>query len=151
MSGSLPESGAKGSDLGVFGKGKRVFHIDPEIAHGVLYLAMGEKNLASPQVAGRPVDDRCLRRLSEWVPYPLRIRPTPFTHSSTGEHTAVCSMPIVIDPAGKNLVAHRTASAFEPCQQAGPIKRRTRGSSYVGRARTGMIVWCRLASGWFCP
>ena len=37
-----------GSDLGIFGKGKRILHVDPEIAHRVLDLAMAEKDLDSP-------------------------------------------------------------------------------------------------------
>lgn len=38
----------KGSNLGVFGKGKRVLHVDPEIAHRILDLAVAEKDLDSP-------------------------------------------------------------------------------------------------------
>jgi len=38
----------KGSDLGVFGKGKRVLHVYPEIAHRILDLAVAEKDLDSP-------------------------------------------------------------------------------------------------------
>ena len=53
--------GANGSDFGVLSKGKRVFHVDPEIAHRALYLAMTEKDLDGTKVAGRLVDDRCLR------------------------------------------------------------------------------------------
>ena len=53
--------GANESNFGVLGKGKRVFHVDPEIAHRVLDLAMTEKNLDGTKVAGRPLDDRCLR------------------------------------------------------------------------------------------
>ncbi len=40
VSSSQPETGAKGSDLGVFGKGQRVLHVDPEIPHGILDLAV---------------------------------------------------------------------------------------------------------------
>ena len=40
--GPPPERGADGSNLRVFGKGKCVFHVDPEIADRVLYLAMAE-------------------------------------------------------------------------------------------------------------
>ncbi len=47
-----------GSNLGVFGKRKCVFHVDPEIADSVLDLAMAEKDLDGTKVAGRPVDDR---------------------------------------------------------------------------------------------
>jgi len=42
-------------------RGKRVFRVDPEIANRVLDFAMTEKNLDGTKVAGRPVDDRCLR------------------------------------------------------------------------------------------
>lgn len=38
----------KGSNLGAFGKGKRVLHVDPEIAHCILDLAVAEKDLDSP-------------------------------------------------------------------------------------------------------
>lgn len=50
-----------GSNLGILGQGKRVFHVNPEIAHRVLDLAMTEKELDGTKVAGRPVDDRRLR------------------------------------------------------------------------------------------
>ncbi len=33
------------SNFGILGKGKRVFHVDGEIAHCVLDLAMTEKDL----------------------------------------------------------------------------------------------------------
>lgn len=36
------------SDFGVFGKGKRVLHVDPKIAHRILDLAVAEKDLDSP-------------------------------------------------------------------------------------------------------
>lgn len=39
------ERGAEGSNLSVFGKGKCVFHINSEIAHRVLDLAMAKKDL----------------------------------------------------------------------------------------------------------
>lgn len=48
VSSSLLETGAKGSDLSVFGEDKRVLHVDPEIAHGILDLAVAEKDLDSP-------------------------------------------------------------------------------------------------------
>ena len=53
--------GANESNFGILGKGKRVFHVDPEIAHRILDLAMTEKDLDGAQVARRPVDDRRLR------------------------------------------------------------------------------------------
>lgn len=49
------------SDLSVLSKGKRVLHVNPEIAHRVLNLAVTEKDLDGAKVAGRPVDDRRLR------------------------------------------------------------------------------------------
>lgn len=53
--------GAINSNFGILGEGECVFHIDPEIAHRVLDLAMTEKDLDGTEVAGRPVDDRRLR------------------------------------------------------------------------------------------
>lgn len=53
--------GAVESDFGVLGKGKRIFHVDAEIAHRVLDLAMTEKDLDGTKIAGRPVYDRSLR------------------------------------------------------------------------------------------
>ena len=53
--------GTNGSDFGIFGKGKRVFHIDAEVAHRVLELAMTEKDLDCTQVTSCSVNDRCLR------------------------------------------------------------------------------------------
>ena len=51
--------GATDSDFPILRKGKRVFHVHPEIAHCVLDLAT--KDLDGTNVAGSPVDDRCLR------------------------------------------------------------------------------------------
>jgi hypothetical protein len=45
----------------VFGKGKRVFNVYPEIAHGVVDLAMTEQDLDGTKVSGASVDDRRLR------------------------------------------------------------------------------------------
>lgn len=53
--------GADGSDFGALSESKRVFHVNPEIAHRIFDLAMPEKDLHGTEVAGRPVDDRCLR------------------------------------------------------------------------------------------
>lgn len=43
--GPSPERGANRSNLGVLGKGKCIFHIDPEIADRVLDLAMAKEDL----------------------------------------------------------------------------------------------------------
>ncbi|EHJ58446.1 hypothetical protein NSU_4583 [Novosphingobium pentaromativorans US6-1] len=40
-----------GSDLSVFGKGKHVLYVDPEIAHRIFYLVMTEKDLDRPQIS----------------------------------------------------------------------------------------------------
>ncbi len=113
--------GANGSDLCVFGKGKRVFHVDPEIAHRILDLAMAEKDLDSTQVAGRPIDDRCLRP-------PKRVRTIFASHQTDPCYPFIdkagiltcADMPIVIDPARKDIIVHCAAPALEPRQQAGP-------------------------------
>jgi hypothetical protein len=68
-----------GSDLGVFGKRKCVLHVNPKIADRVLNLAMAEEYLDGAKVSGLPVDDHRLDPRSEWVPYLLRINPTPHT------------------------------------------------------------------------
>ena len=47
--------GATDSDFPILRKGKRVFHVDAEIAHCVLDLAMTKKDLDGTKVAGRPV------------------------------------------------------------------------------------------------
>lgn len=49
------------SDVSILSKRKRVFHVNPDIAHRILYLAVTEKDLEGAKVAGRPVDDRRLR------------------------------------------------------------------------------------------
>ncbi len=46
-----------GSGLGVFSKGKRVFHVDPEIAHRILHLA-DETHLAATPTLGKPIRSR---------------------------------------------------------------------------------------------
>lgn len=51
------QRGAKGSNFGILGKGKSVFHIDSERAHRIFDLAMTEKDLDGAEVAGRPVDN----------------------------------------------------------------------------------------------
>lgn len=48
--------GANCSDLGVLDKGKRVFHINPQIADRIFDLAVAEQDLDSGQVASRPGD-----------------------------------------------------------------------------------------------
>jgi hypothetical protein len=48
------------SDLGVLGKRKCVFHVDPKVADGIIDLAMAEEDLDSTKVASRPIDDRRL-------------------------------------------------------------------------------------------
>lgn len=39
------QRGASGSDFRIFGEGKRVFYVNPKIAHRILNLAMPEKDL----------------------------------------------------------------------------------------------------------
>jgi hypothetical protein len=61
VSGSSTEDGAPmGSNLGAFGKGRRVFDVDSEIAHRILDFTMAKKDLDGTKVAGGPVDDRSL-------------------------------------------------------------------------------------------
>ena len=108
--------GAIGSDFGVLGKGKRVFDVDAEIAHCVLDLAMTEKDLDGTKVAGRPVYDRCLRSAK-------RVRAILASHKTDAGHPFIdkpcilagAEMPIMIDPAGKDIVVHRAAPPFKPC------------------------------------
>ena len=110
-----------GSDLGVFGKGKRVLHVDSKIAHRILDLAMTEKDLDCSQIAGRPVDDRCLRS-------PERVGAILAPHQTDPCHPFVdnpsilprAQAPIVINSAGEHIIVQRAASAYEPCQQVGP-------------------------------
>lgn len=118
--GPSPERGADRSNLGVLGKGKCVFHIDAEIADRVLDLAMAEQDLDGTQIAGCPVDDRCLRSAE-------RVR-TVFTSDQTDPcHPfidkpgvlASAEMPITIDPTGEDVVVHRAAPPLQPSQQAG--------------------------------
>lgn len=45
------------SDLGTFRKLQRILHVNAEITHGALDLSVTEKDLHSPQIAGRLVDD----------------------------------------------------------------------------------------------
>lgn len=47
----------RSSNLSVLGKGERVFHIYPEIAHRILDLAMSEQNLDRPKISRCPVDN----------------------------------------------------------------------------------------------
>jgi len=44
--------GADWSNFSILGEGKRIFHVNPEIAHRILNLAMTEKYLHSAKVAG---------------------------------------------------------------------------------------------------
>ena len=53
----MSERGTDGSNLSVLGKGKSVFHIDPQIADRVFDLAMAKQDLDRTKVAGCPVDD----------------------------------------------------------------------------------------------
>lgn len=111
------QQGANGSDLGVLGKGKRVFHVDPEIAHRILDLAMTGKDLDGAQVAGRPVDDRRLRS-------PKRVGAMLASHQTAPCHPFVdkpgilagAEMPFMINPAWKDIIVHSA-----PPVQATPV------------------------------
>jgi len=59
--GPSPEARSPCLDFCILCEGKRVFHVNPKIAHRVLDLAMTEKDLDGTKVAGCLVDDRCLR------------------------------------------------------------------------------------------
>lgn len=48
--------GANNLNFSILGESKRVFHVNPEIAHRVFDLAMTKKDLDGTEVAGRPVD-----------------------------------------------------------------------------------------------
>ena len=112
--------GPNASNFGILGKGKRVFHIDPEIAHRILDLAMSEKDLNGTQVAGCPVDYRCLRS-------PKRVCAILASHQTDPCHPFIdkpgilagAEMPIMINPAGKDIVVHRAAPPLKPSEQAG--------------------------------
>ena len=112
--------GAIGSNFGVLGKGKRVFHVNPEITHCALNLAMTEKDLDGTKVAGRPIDDRCLRSAK-------RVRAILASHHADPCHPfidepgilAAAEMPIMINSAGKDIVVYRAAPPLKPSQQAG--------------------------------
>ncbi len=118
--GPSPERGADGSNLSILGKGKCVFYIDSEIADRVLDLAMAKQDLDGPKVASCPLDDRCLRS-TEGVCAILTSHQSDPCHPFVDEPSilAGAEMPLMIDPAGKDVVLHRAASPLEPCQQAG--------------------------------
>jgi hypothetical protein len=63
--------GAIGSDFGVLGKGKRVFHVDSEIAHRVLDLAMTEKNLDRTKVSS-DIGMNPLGAIENWPPFMIK-------------------------------------------------------------------------------
>jgi hypothetical protein len=54
--GPTPEARSRCLDFGILGKGKCVLHVNSEIAHRILDLAMTEEDLDGAKVAGRPVD-----------------------------------------------------------------------------------------------
>jgi hypothetical protein len=102
-------------------QGKRVFHIDAEIAHCVLDLAMSEEDLDGTKVAGRPVYDRSLRSAK-------RVRAILALHQTDAGHPFIdkpcilagAEMPIMINPTGKDMVVHCATPPFKPRQQARP-------------------------------
>ena len=81
---------------------------------------MTEKNLNRTKVAGCPVDDRCLRSAK-------RVRAILASHQADAGHPFIdkpcilagAEMPIMINPAGKDIVVHCAAAPFKPRQQAG--------------------------------
>ena len=107
--------GADRSNLGIFGEGQCVFHVDPKVAYCVLDLAMTEKDLDSAQVACGPIDYRRLRspkRMGAILASHQADRRNPIIHKPG--ILARAEMLSMIDAARKDKVVDRTASAFEP-------------------------------------
>ncbi len=109
------------SYLGVFSKGKRIFHVNPEIAHYILDLAMAEEDMDGTGVAGRPVNNRCLRAAK-------RVGAIFASHQTHPCHPLIdkvgiltgAEVPAVIDATRKDIIVHRAAPPFKPRQEAGP-------------------------------
>jgi hypothetical protein len=56
------------SDVHLLGDSECVIDLDPEIADRALDLPVAQQELHRPEIAGSPVDEGGLGRLSEWVP-----------------------------------------------------------------------------------
>ena len=128
------KQGANESDFSIFGKGKRVFHVDAEIAHCILDLAMTEKDLDGAEVAGRPVYDRSLRSAK-------RVRTILASHQTDAGHPftdkpcilAGAEMPTMINPAGKNIVVHRAAPPRRSSHASRLVRASGSNSNWTGR------------------
>jgi hypothetical protein len=100
-------------------EGKRVFYVDPEIAHRILYHAVAEKNLDGTEIACRHVEDRCLGS-------PKKVGATFASHQAKPGNPFIdklsilagVKVPVVINPASKDITIHRAAWAFKPRRQA---------------------------------
>lgn len=65
------------------------------------------------------IDALFLRR--ECVPYSLRIKPIPVTHSSTSRaYWRVLKCPVRSTRLGKDIIIYRATTALKPRQQTGP-------------------------------
>ena len=113
--------GAIDSNLGVFGESKRVFNVYPEIAHGILDLAMTEQDLNGSKVAGGSVDDRRLRSAQGMCAIlALHQADSRYPFIDQSSILSGAEMSVMINPAWKNVVVHRATPPVKPGQQAGP-------------------------------
>lgn len=118
------QRGANGLNLGILGEGKSILYVNSKVADRIVDLAMTEQDLDSAQVTSRPIDDR---RLSSTK----RVGAIFASHQTDPRHPFVdkpgilasTEMTVVINPARKNKIVHRAASAFKPGQKAGPSVR----------------------------
>lgn len=106
----------RSSIFSVLSKGERVLNIYPEIAHGILDLAMTEKNLDSAQVASCPVDDRCLRPAKRMGAIFTSDKPNP-RHPFVDKSGVLASaeVAITIHTTWEDLIVYRAAPTFKPC------------------------------------
>jgi hypothetical protein len=104
--------------LRVFSGGERILYLDAQTANGALDLRVAEHDLLGAQVASL-FDDGGLGSAQRMRPVVLGLSSDP-GQPLIDESSILPSADIigVIDPARKDELARRAASAFEPAQNA---------------------------------
>ena len=105
--------------LSAFSERERILDVDAQVPNGALDFRVAEQDLHVAQVARLLVDDRGLGSSQRMRPVVLRPQ-SDSGHPLVNEPSVLPSADMVgvIDPAWKSELVNRSASAFEPGQNA---------------------------------
>ena len=103
------------SDFNLFRYRQRVVHLNAKISDGTFDLGMAKQKLYGPQVAGSPVDQRCLVLRSECVPNNFGSRPMLATHSDKRRAywRVVIGCPLSLRPENRNSLGFLFAATAQ--------------------------------------